>query len=159
MGSSKGSRRYRFGPRDLVLLLAVVATATGCDVPLAGGSDGGPDGSAGAAATREVVRQGGKLVFTPDGSTLLWADEQRDELILIRSPGSPRQTVKRVLLPGPPGQVLALPDRVLIAIRKPSMLLCMSLDDGSELSEKARLPLPADAWGLAAIGDGTGTAC
>lgn len=54
-------------------------------------------------------------------------------------------------LPGRPAQVLPLGDRILVTIRDPGLLLVVS---AGPLRELARLPLPADAWGLAVSADG-----
>jgi DNA-binding beta-propeller fold protein YncE len=54
---------------------------------------------------------------------------------------------REIALPGAPAQVVATPDRVLVTIRQPSLLVV--LDPRHDLQEIGRVALPADAWGLA----------
>jgi cytochrome c peroxidase len=55
-------------------------------------------------------------------------------------------------LPGRPAQVLSLGDRLLVTVRDPGLLLVVSAGPG--MKELARVPLPADAWGLTVSADG-----
>ncbi len=61
-------------------------------------------------------------------------------------PAKANQT--EVTLPGAPANVLALDGRVLVTVRDPGLLLVMREVEGS-LREEARVPIAADAWGLA----------
>jgi cytochrome c peroxidase len=56
-------------------------------------------------------------------------------------------------LPGAPAQVLPLARRVLVTVRDPGLLLVLEPDAKGELIEKARVGLPADAWGVAVTPD------
>jgi hypothetical protein len=57
-----------------------------------------------------------------------------------------------VALPGQPASVLSLGKRVLVTVRDPGLLVFLR-NDGDELFEEARLPVSADAWGLAVTAD------
>lgn len=75
------------------------------------------------------------------------ADEDHARLLIAALPlGSAR--IISLALPGRPAQVLALDDRLLVTIRDPGLLLSIPLGE-EPLRIAQRVPLPADAWGLA----------
>lgn len=92
-------------------------------------------------------RTGNALALAPDGSRLYLASEDDAALFTFSLPllgAAPLRTP----LPGPPAQVVATADRVLVSIRQPSLLLVLQPTDAG-MEERARMALPADAWGLA----------
>jgi DNA-binding beta-propeller fold protein YncE len=107
-----------------------------------------------AVVTRgHVPREGGTLVRAPRGDALYLADEDHALLRRIPLPIDEHSPPRAYALPGRPAQVLALGDRVLVSVRDPGLLLVFRSSAG-ELAEEARVPLPADAWGLSVTGDG-----
>jgi len=68
-------------------------------------------------------------------------------------PPPPMARQEAVPMPGAPAQVLPLDGLVLVTIRDPGLLLVMQEKPDHKLEEKARIPLPADAWGLAVTKD------
>lgn len=107
-----------------------------------------------APSTEGVAnRSGSALARTTDSKALVLADEDHRVLRRIPLPVDVHNPPTAIEMPGPPAQVIALPDRVLVTIREPGLLLEMVEQDG-ELRESARVALPADAWGLAVSADG-----
>lgn len=105
------------------------------------------------AAFHTVARAQGGVVFR-DGERLYVADEDRSALHAIALTRFGRADAQRTLaLPGPPAAVIAHDGEVLVTIREPGMLLRL-YDDGDDLREMARTPLPDDAWGIAITADG-----
>ncbi len=98
------------------------------------------------------TRSGSAMVRTPDGAALLVADEDHAVLRRVALPLDPKAAIESVALPGPPAAVLSLGKRVLVTVRDPGLLLFMR-DEGGRLVEEARLPVGADAWGLAVTVD------
>ncbi len=70
-----------------------------------------------------------------------------------RLPPPPNARQEEIAMPGAPAQVLALDGYVLVTIRDPGLLLVLAEEPGNKLKEEARVPLPADAWGLAVTKD------
>ncbi|WP_437656943.1 hypothetical protein [Sorangium sp. So ce1182] len=99
------------------------------------------------------MRAGGALVRAPQDDALYLADEDHAVLRRIPLPVDVSAPPTAIALPGRPAQVLALVDRVLVTIRDPGLLLVMRPDPTAGLVEAARVPLPADAWGLAITPD------
>ncbi|WP_437504927.1 hypothetical protein [Sorangium sp. So ce1099] len=99
------------------------------------------------------MRAGGALVRAPQDDALYLADEDHAVLRRIPLPVDVSAPPTAIALPGRPAQVLALHDRVLVTIRDPGLLLVMRPDPTAGLVEAARVPLPADAWGLAITPD------
>ncbi|MGK3988024.1 hypothetical protein WME99_33585 [Sorangium sp. So ce136] len=99
------------------------------------------------------MRAGGALVRAPQDDALYLADEDHAVLRRIPLPVDVSAPPTAIALPGRPAQVLALHDRVLVTIRDPGLLLVMRPDPTAGLVEAARVPLPADAWGLAVTPD------
>lgn len=57
-------------------------------------------------------------------------------------------------MPGRPAQVVALADTILVTVRDPGQLVVLGVDKPEDAPrEIARIPLPADAWGLAVSPD------
>ena len=56
-------------------------------------------------------------------------------------------------MPGAPAQALPIDGYVLVTIRDPGLLLILKEEPGNKLKETARIPLSADAWGLAITKD------
>jgi DNA-binding beta-propeller fold protein YncE/mono/diheme cytochrome c family protein len=100
-----------------------------------------------SAPTRALVREGSAIALSSDGSGVFIADEDHRVLrwIPVDSPLPP----DALELPGAPAQVLVLADRVLVTVRDPGLLLVLRRDPAAGFTELARVPLPADAWGVA----------
>ncbi len=64
-------------------------------------------------------------------------------------PPPPSAKQIEVAMPGAPAQVLPMDGRVLVTIRDPGLLLVMKETADETLVEEARVPLAADAWGIA----------
>lgn len=147
-------------------LALLAAFAFGC-----GNKSEGPDGgapapsassSSAAAASANgapneapappATRVGSALARTPRGDALLLADEDHRVLRVVPLPLDAAKPRSETALPGAPAQVVALSDRVLVTLRDPGLLLVMKLDAGG-LVETARVPVAADAWGLAVTPD------
>jgi cytochrome c peroxidase/DNA-binding beta-propeller fold protein YncE len=107
-------------------------------------------------------REGQALVASPDEKALYLADE--DHAALRRIALTPELTSPpaitdppavhfgdavetRVDLPGRPAQVFVTADQVFVTVRDPGHLVVFST--GEAPKEIYRVPLPADAWGLA----------
>lgn len=107
------------------------------------------------APLRAPVREGSAIARSPAGDALYIADEDHAALRILPLPlpatGDP--AIKVIAMPGAPAQVLPLADRVLVTIRDPGLLLVLRPDPAAGLVEAARVPLPADAWGLAVTPD------
>lgn len=108
--------------------------------------------SAGTARPAPPVRQGNVVARAPQNDALYVADEDHGVLRRIGLPADISRT-SEIALPGRPAQVLATPKHVLVTIRDPGMLLVLRRE-GDTLVEAGRLPLPADAWGVATTPDG-----
>lgn len=98
-------------------------------------------------------RSGSGLARTTDDKALILADEDHRALRRIPIPVDVHRPPTAFEMPGAPAQVVALPDRLLVTIREPGLLLELVEQDG-EIRESARLELPSDAWGLAVSADG-----
>ncbi len=116
-----------------------------------------PAASASAASSAVMPagapREGSTVARSLAGGRVLVADEENRTLRVVSLTASGETVSDPVPLPGAPGQVLALPGRVLVAVRDPGLLLVLR-DDGGALVETQRIPVPADAWGLALAPDG-----
>ncbi len=159
--------------RTLAALLALAAGA--CSRGPAPGTDAGaaPAGSAGAsigsagapvdppappgaAPLRAPVREGGALARAAREDALYVADEDHGVVRVVPLPLDPERPGAGVPAPGRPAQVLALggPEgRVLATVRDPGLLLILRPDAAAGLVEVGRVPLPADAWGIAVTPD------
>ncbi|MEZ4298548.1 MAG: hypothetical protein R3B70_26590 [Polyangiaceae bacterium] len=119
----------------------------------AGASSGAPSASAAAAPALKdgppSSRQGSMIARSPTAEALFVADEDHGALRRVSLPLSAQSAVAETKLPGAPAQVIALGDRVLVTVRDPGLLLVMRPDDKGAMVEEARVPLAADAWGMA----------
>jgi mono/diheme cytochrome c family protein len=158
------------GPRRaLPLLLWLLAAMIGllpscrCDderpelqIPSAGrspsASASGADGVS-ADALRRQRREGSSIAFAREGKHLWVADEARAVLWRLALPLHKDSRARRFELPGPPAQLIALTDGVLVTVRQPSLLLRLRWD-GQTLKEVWRTELADDAWGLALTANG-----
>jgi cytochrome c peroxidase len=114
-----------------------------------------PQGSAAAGApVAPPPREGGALVRGARGDVLYVADEDRSAVRVIRLPIDNERPSVAAPMPGRPAQALASGEEVLVTIRDPSMLLILAPSRDGGLTETGRVPLPADAWGVAVTPDG-----
>ncbi len=90
-------------------------------------------------ATRRAprTRQGGGIALTPDGSTLVVADE--DHAALFLAPTTMQANTKVVPLPGPPAQLVVLDGLVFVTVRT------LPTDASAGAMEKIRGPVPTPA--------------
>jgi DNA-binding beta-propeller fold protein YncE len=153
----------------LSFALAGALASAGCSSKGKGGDDAGaPPASASgtpvasAAAVTPASKtdplslaacQGSVLARSPAGDALYVADEDHRALRIVKLPFDPAAQARSVTLSGAPAQVLALDDRVLVTLRDPGMLIAFRRDAEAGLVELGRVPLPADAWGLAVTPD------
>jgi DNA-binding beta-propeller fold protein YncE len=98
-------------------------------------------------------RSGSGLARTPNDKALILADEDHRTLRRIPIPVDVHNPPTAFEMPGAPAQVVALPDRMLVTIRDPGLLLEL-VEEGGVIRESARVELPSDAWGLAVSADG-----
>jgi hypothetical protein len=92
-------------------------------------------------------RTGSAIALSATNDALFLADEVHPALFVMALPLAAGATPREIALPGAPAQVVATPDRVLVTIRQPSLLVV--LDPRRDLKEIGRVVLPNDAWGLA----------
>ncbi|MEZ4439654.1 MAG: hypothetical protein R3B72_11230 [Polyangiaceae bacterium] len=110
-----------------------------------------PSTTVAAAPSAQVARTrvGSALAVSETGDAVIVAEEDRGALWRVATPVTEKSIPERHDMPGRPAQVVALEDRVLVTIRDPGLLLVLD----PSLKEVARVPLPADAWGLAVTTD------
>jgi DNA-binding beta-propeller fold protein YncE len=97
------------------------------------------------------VREGNVIARSAGDDALFLADE--DHHVLRWIPHDPQIPAAALPLPGAPAQVLVLDDRILVTVRDPGLLLILRYAPATGFVELARVPLPADAWGLAVTPD------
>jgi len=149
--------------------MALAALGAGCR-DKAGGTDAGapatsatlatPSNTASTAAPtpapgttpRAATHEGGAIARTARGDALIIADEDHGVVRMMALPLDQAKQPAEVAMPGVPAQVLALADRVLVTVRDPGLLLVMRPEE-SRLVEIARVPVAADAWGVAVTPD------
>lgn len=70
-------------------------------------------------------------------------------------PHPPPPSAKQIemAMPGAPAQVLVLDKFVLVTIRDPGLLLVFKVEADESLKEQSRVPVAADAWGIALTPD------
>ncbi|WP_437339344.1 hypothetical protein [Sorangium sp. So ce394] len=105
---------------------------------------------------RAPVREGGALARAAREDALYVADEDHGVVRVVPLPLDPARPGAGVPAPGRPAQVLALGGRearVLATVRDPGLLLIFRPDASAGLVEVGRVPLPADAWGIAVTPD------
>jgi hypothetical protein len=157
--------------RHLTALLTLAASA--CSRSPTAGPDAGPAPTSSAVAPAEPaapppeapaalpapVREGSALARAAGEDALYVADEDHGVLRVVPLPLDPARPGVGVPAPGRPAQVLALGGRerrerrVLATIRDPGLLLILRPDPSAGLVEVGRVPLPADAWGIAITPD------
>ena len=164
--------QYLARATTLAFAVALAAIGAGCGEK-AGSTDGGEPAPSGTAATpssaaatpssaaptaapsvppKAATHEGSAIARTARGDALIIADEDHRALRVMELPlgqGKPRA---EVAMPGAPAQVLALADRVLVTVRDPGLLVVMKLEE-RRLVEIARVPVAADAWGVAVTPD------
>lgn len=96
-------------------------------------------------------RRGSTIARDPNAARLYVADEDHHRLRVVPLPLG-RKAPTEIALPGPPAQVLALHDRVLVTLRDPGALLSYQWLDGTWTLQQT-VDLPPDAWGLAVSDD------
>jgi mono/diheme cytochrome c family protein len=156
-------------PRPLVALaIAALASPLACssskDTPDA--APPAPSAPTSAAATPSAMmprgpavplspaaRQGSAIAKSPKGDALFVADEDHKSLRRIPLPLGPTEGITSTALPGAPAAVLPLGEAVLVTIRDPGLLVVLSPDAAGVFVETNRVPVPADAWGLAVSPD------
>ncbi|EYF05154.1 Hypothetical protein CAP_3519 [Chondromyces apiculatus DSM 436] len=113
---------------------------------------------------KAATHEGGAIARTARGDALILADEDHRAVRVLDLPLGQGRAPFEVAMPGAPAQVLALPDRVLVTVREPGSLLVMKEaartageapagPEGRRLVEVARVPVAADAWGVAVTPD------
>jgi DNA-binding beta-propeller fold protein YncE/mono/diheme cytochrome c family protein len=158
----------------LTLACAIfVSTALGCGTPgtepmgVASGAPSAPSSTAASPVESAVasppssqaapVREGSVIARALESDALFVADEDHAMVRVVALPVQVRGTRPDVKAPGRPAQVLVTRDRVLVTIRKldggEGALLVLRRKPGLALEEVGRVPLPADAWGLAITPD------
>ena len=148
------------------LALAGAVALAGCSSRSKGGADAGApassaSGSPVASAVKPAAPRPERLslaacqgsVITRAGDALYIADEDHRALRIVKLPFDPAAPPRSVALPGAPAQVVAFDDRVLVTVRDPGMLISFRTDAEAGVVEVGRVPLPADAWGLAVTPD------
>lgn len=112
-------------------------------------------GTPDAARAAAPVREGGALARGVGEAALYVADEDHRAVRRVPLPLTADAASTTRELPGAPAQVLPLAGRVLVTVRDPGLLLVLAVGAGGALTESARIPLPADAWGIAVTPDET----
>ena len=152
-----------YAPRRL-LALAMTTIFIGCGKSEAahsnisvGASNAAPSGSISIVAAPKfppaTAREGSTIARGPQDDVLFVADEDHRALRVLPLPLSDDTKVTTISVPGRPAQVIASRDRVLVTVRDMpdgmGALVVLKRDGLVGLNETARIPLPADAWGLA----------
>lgn len=126
----------------------------GTPAPTASGSTSAPaPTSAAVVGPRAASREGGTLSRAPSDDALFLADEDHSCVRAASLPLDAASPIERTEMPGRPAQVLATGNHVLVTIREMpdggGALLVMERAGKLGLTEKARIALPPDAWGIA----------
>jgi YVTN family beta-propeller protein len=112
--------------------------------PVRGGAPVGPPA---------VAREGGALSRSPIDAVVYVADEDHSVVRAAEVPLVPGAGLGETQVPGRPAEVLATRDHVLVTVREvpggKGALLVMDRAGKLGLTERARIELPVDAWGLA----------
>ena len=105
------------------------------------------------AATVSFVREGSAIAISRHEERLYVASEELMSIRIVALPDSGPARV--VAMPGPVANLVVLPDdRVLAVVRDPGLLVLLRPDAAAGLVEVSRVPVAADAWGLAVAPDG-----
>jgi hypothetical protein len=105
-----------------------------------------------SAPPKAATHEGSSIARTARGDALIIADEDHQVVRVMELPLNQGRPRHEIAVPGAPAQVLALADRVLVTVRDPGLLLVMKPEE-SRLVEVARVPVAADAWGVAVTPD------
>ncbi len=98
------------------------------------------------------VREGSTIARGVGESVIYVADEDHKAIRRVPLPLGDAARTQSLELSGAPAQVLPLDRRVLVTVRDPGLLLVLE-PTATGLVEKARVELPADAWGIAVSAD------
>lgn len=144
----------------IVLAFACQDPVSSTDAGAPGRSGAAPGGSAlpkAPSGPLAASREGGSLSRSPTDDALFLADEDHTCVRVAALPMREATPIERTEVPGRPGQVLATGARVLVTIRAlpngKGALLVMDRAGKLGLSERARIELPPDAWGIAITPD------
>ncbi len=94
------------------------------------------------------VREGSAIVRSVSGDALWVADEDHATLHRLALPLTAEAKPTSFATPGPPSQLVALDGRLLVTIREPGLVVSYRTS-GTTLVEEWRVPVAADAWGIA----------
>jgi cytochrome c peroxidase len=98
------------------------------------------------------------IARAPTNDALFIADEDHKVIRGVALPAEEKGARTETPLPGAPAQLLVLGKRVLVTIReaagKGGLLIIFERKGALELEEKSRVPMPADAWGVAVTPNG-----
>jgi YVTN family beta-propeller protein len=92
------------------------STGAGSAVPTAAKSNAGPLVAEPPKSASPMLR-GSVLALTPDETTLLVADEDHEALFSVPASLEHPELRHKEPLPGPPGQLVALADRIVVTVR------------------------------------------
>jgi len=154
----------KVSPHVSVFLLFLIGLAhVGCrcsdeknPAPPQTSSSSRPSATQGGHASEQEARslrtalRGGALAHAH--GALYVADEDHNQLHVIRLPLTGKSPPQSVQLPGPPAQVVGWEKHLAVTVRQPSQLLVYTVE-GNELTQKHSIELPDDAWGLAVTPD------
>lgn len=138
------------------LLAAAIAGLGSCGAPPAAGEHRSEVAPPAVPWSPAPSREGGAIARGAHDEALYLADEDHAVLRVVPLAAAPATTIsgpiESVPMPGPPANVLALSDRILVTIRDPGLLVSLVRRDG-QLVIAQSVPLPPDAWGLAITPD------
>ena len=153
-----------------LLLGALTVATTAASLGACSGSDVAPAPSKGTPAVEApsqpaVAEQAGATLALPlptrtssalvrsiKSDALYLADEDHDSLRVIPLPLDVETPPITLPVAGHPASVLALRDRVVVAVRDPGFVLSL-VPTPTGLVELGRVAVPADAWGMAVSAD------
>lgn len=102
---------------------------------------------------KPTSREGSAIVRAPRDDVLFVADEDHRAIHIVPFPFVENAKVTTISVPGRPAQIVASKDRVIVTIREMPEggggILLFQRKGKLGLEETARVPLAADAWGLA----------
>jgi DNA-binding beta-propeller fold protein YncE len=123
------------------------------------GSGTAPAAGGPAAPAKDRARQGSSVARYEPGGLVVVADEDHKALQLVELPVERETKAVKFEPPGTPAQIVSLGKRLLVTVRDDGdgdgALLVYEKKDGLDLTEVARVELPADAWGIATSPAGT----
>ncbi|MEZ4295540.1 MAG: hypothetical protein R3B70_11240 [Polyangiaceae bacterium] len=99
-------------------------------------------------------REGQAITRSAGGDALYVAQQDLSALHVLPLPLDASRPPLRVALPGRPSQIVVVDaERVLVTVRDPGLVLVMRPDAAAGLVETARIPVAADAFGIALTPD------